>query len=130
MAINTYSLYNTRPADSGANISRGVAATGTNTYYSDKFDPLGEGFGLHVETTGTLTGTWTLWKSDRAFPDPANDNDWVDISTHADFTKTNPAGAATKWAVNSTALRARYFRLKYVNTSGTGTLLADATPAY
>jgi hypothetical protein len=128
MSRTSYSIYNTRSAtDPGAPITKGVAASGTDTYYSDRW--LGEeGFGLTVETTGTLTGTWTLWKTDIMRPTLANDDDWVDVSAHAEFVEVNPAGAATQWQVSSTLLRARFFRLKYVNGAGTGNLLADVTP--
>lgn len=108
---------------------RGTAASGTDTYRSDRFDGQA-GFSLSVETTGTLTGTWTLWVSNKMRPDPSSDSDWSDISTHAEFVETNPAGSTTKWSVSCPSIRGRFFRLKYVNTSGTGTLYADATPAY
>lgn len=128
MSNTSYSLLNTRHAtDPGASIARGVAVTGTPTVYSDMW--FGEtGFGLAVETTGDLTGTWTLWKSDKMRPSLATDADWVDVSAHADFVETNPAGAVTKWQVSSTLLRSRRFRLKYISASGTGTIYADVTP--
>lgn len=128
MSNTSYSLLNTRHAtDPGASIARGVAVTGTPTVYSDMW--FGEqGFGLQVSTSGTLTGTWTLWKTDVKNPTLAADTDWVDVSAHADFVETNPAGAATNWQVSSTLLRARRFRLKYVSASGDGSIFADVTP--
>lgn len=128
MSSTSYSLMNTRnPTDPGDSIVRGVAASGTSVYYSDMW--FGEtGWGLTANTTGTLTGLWTLWKADKMNPTLADDTDWVDVSTHADFVETNPAGAVSKWQVSSTLLRSRRFRLKYTNVSGTGTLFADVTP--
>ena len=128
-AYTSYSVYNTRSgSDPGAPITRGVAASSTNTYYSDLIVCGREGLSITIETSGTLTGTWTLWKCDRMHPELSDDTGWVDMSTHAEFVETNPAGAATKWSVNAPSLRGRFYRLKYVNASGTGTLTADATP--
>lgn len=108
--------------------TNGVAASGTNTYYSDSWRGEND-WSLQVNTTGTLTGTWTLWQSNKVNPSLADDTDWVDLSAHADFVETNPAGSTTKWAVNSTLIRGGQLRLKYVNASGTGTLYAYVTPA-
>lgn len=101
----------------------GVAASSTNTYYSDSWRGTDD-FGLTVFTTGNLTGTWTLWATDKPNPGLTNDNDWVDISAHAEFVETNPAGATSKWKVSSTLIRSGKLRLKYVNASGTGSLFA------
>ncbi len=101
-------------------------AGGTGVTYSDAWKAEDD-FGLTVVTSGTLTGTWTLWATDKLKPDLTSDTDWVDTSTHAEFVESNPAGAATKWRVNSTLLRAGLCRLKYVNTSGEGTLFAYVT---
>jgi hypothetical protein len=98
-------------------------ASGGGSHYSASWRGMGD-FGLTVVTDGTLTGTWTLWASDKPNASLTDDTDWVDTSTHAEFAETNPAGAATKWRVNSTLLRAAQFRLKYVNTSGLGTINA------
>lgn len=125
----SYSIFQTRATGSNVYETRnGVAASSTNTYYSDSWR--GEqDWGLSVQTSGDLTGTWTLWATDKLHPSLADDTDWVDMSSHAEFVETNPAGTATKWRVNSTTLRAGQFRLKYVNTSGTGTLTAQVTPS-
>lgn len=121
----SYSLYNTVPTgDSAAPSKEGVAASSTNTYYSKPWSAEQGSWSLHVETTGDLTGTWTLWISNKKHPNEASDSDWVDISTHAGFVETNPAGATTKWAATPDHLTGAWFRLKYVNTSGTGNILA------
>ena len=117
----SYSLYKT--ADDYGRLSDGVAANSTNTYYSKPWGAK-TSWSLHIETTGTLTGTWTLWSSNKPQPDPTDDDDWIDISTHAGFVETNPAGAATKWTATPDHLPGAWFRLKYVNGSGTGNLYA------
>ena len=122
MAIS-YSLFKT--ADAYGLPSDGVAASSTDTYYSKRWSG-DHDWGLHVQTTGTLTGTWTLWASDKPQPSLTDDTDWVDMSAHADFVETNPAGSTTKWRVNSTLIKATWLRLKYVNASGTGTIYAWA----
>jgi hypothetical protein len=118
-----YSLYNTSDAAGGgaAPVKPGLAATGT--HYSLPWGS-DNGFLLEVITTGTLTGTWTLWTSSKQEPDRSSDTDWVDISTDPAFVETNPAGAATKWSVRAPDLKARWFRLKYVNSGGTGNIEA------
>lgn len=124
----SYSLLRTVPTgDSAAPSSEGVAASSTNTYYSKPWAANNRSWGLHVQTTGTLTGTWTLWASDKKHPDLTSDTDWVDTSAHADFVETNPAGSTTNWRVNSTLIKATWLRLKYVNASGTGNIIADVT---
>jgi hypothetical protein len=123
----TYSLYQTTGTGADPGVQNGVAASSTNTYYSATWDARGP-FGLTVFTTGTLTGTWTLWGTDKINPSLADDADWVDMSTHAEFVETNPAGSTSKWQVSSTLIRKAKLRLKYVNASGTGTLYAYATP--
>lgn len=104
-----------------------VAASSTNTYYSSPWSGNVASFGSHVITSGTLTGTWTLWATDKPDASLADDTDWVDVSAHADFVETNPAGAATKWVFSSSLLQHRLLRLKYVNASGTGNLTAYIT---
>ena len=106
----------------GASIGVGIA-----TAYSAPWAANNRSWGLTVVTSGTLTGTWTLWTSDKKHPVLTTDTDWVDTSAHAEFVETNPAGAATKWRVNSTLIKATWLRLKYVTTSGTGSLFAHVT---
>lgn len=126
--ITSYSLLRTH--DTTVNTEGrgydGVAASSTSVYYSDVWKGDVD-FGLTVETTGTLTGTWTLWASDNPAASATDDTHWVDSSTHADFVETNPAGSTTKWRVNSVLIRAGKLRLKYTNASGTGNIFAYVT---
>lgn len=121
-----YSLFNTRSAsDPGAPVSVGVAVSGTNTYYSDMWTGENQdGYALTVFYTGTPTGTFTLWMTDKRQPSTTNDDDWVQDTT---FSPTNPAGAAGKFRDDAANAKAKRKRLKYVNASGTGTVSAWAT---
>lgn len=96
-------------------------ATGAPYYSIPWGKPDSINWSVHIETTGTLTGTWSLWLSNKPNPSLANDADWAEDTA---FPETNPAGAATEYVVaasNSSFARAR---LKYVNTSGAGSILA------
>src|SRR5574341_88750 len=94
----SYSLLNTTSeTDPEAGRLEGVAASATNTYYSKPWSANNRSWGLQVVTSGTLTGTWTLWASDKQHPILTTDSDWFDTSAHADFVETNPAGASTNW---------------------------------
>lgn len=100
--------------------SVGVAVSSTNTYYSQPWSSrFGATFALMVEWTGTPTGTLTLWWSNKIAPNLANDTDWIQETT---YTPTNPAGSASKDGKLLSIVPARWFRLKYVNASGSGTL--------
>jgi hypothetical protein len=116
-----YKIFVTTSAtDSAAPTTNGTAVTSTNTYYSKMWT--GEdawGYDLHVEWTGTPTGTLSLWVSDKLNPDETTDNDWV---TSTEVTLTNPAGSASKFRVATNVSPAYRKRLKYVNASGSGTL--------
>lgn len=121
-----YSLYNTRSAtDPGAPVTNTFAVSGTPTVYSDMWSgESSDGFNLSVFTTGTITGTWTLWMTDMPYPGLTNDNDWIQDTT---FAPTNPAGAASKYQDATGNSKAYRKRLKYVNASGTGNIQAFAT---
>lgn len=125
MAAN-YSLYNTREAPGVFAPSKvpGLAVTGTNTYYSDPIGPRADGWGYHFEWTGTPTGTFTLWRSNKPNPDLTSDADWIQIST---FTPTNPAGSAGKFGDDVSFTNFKLYRFKYVNASGSGTLFCWAS---
>lgn len=117
-------LFTTRSlTDANAPATDGVAVSGTPTIYSDIVTGEdSERFSLSVFFTGTLTGTFTRWYTDKRLPDTgANDNDWIQDST---FTPTNPAGAAGKFGTPSTLSTSYRWRLKYVNASGTGNIFA------
>lgn len=97
-----------------------VAVSSTNTYYSGVFG--GSDFfvwGLHFQWTGTPTGTFTLWKSNKPNPSLADDADWVQDTS---ITLTNPAGAASKAGNEVGNCGFKFYRIKYVNASGSGNL--------
>jgi hypothetical protein len=111
-----YKLFTTRNGQTGQVEKDGV--TGAGTLYSAKFiaSP-SDSFGLTLETTGTLTGTWSLWFTDEETPDLASDADWVQDTSLA---IVNPAGAATKQRFPVGNGRARWGRVKYVHGGGSG----------
>lgn len=122
-----YRLFTTNDGTVMGNMLDGVAVTGTNTYYSTKFtSQWSDVFGMMVQWSGTPTGTLTLWASDKEMPSETDDADWVQDTT---FSPTNPAGSAGKFRDNVANGVARWWRLKYVNASGSGTLLAYVTNA-
>lgn len=106
--------------DSAAPLTEGVEVSSTTTYYSRMISGKDtDTFALHIEWSGTPTGTLTLWVSDKPNPDESSDTDWVQDTGWA---PTNPAGAASKFHSEFTAHSSHRKRVKYVNTSGTGTL--------
>lgn len=124
--MTPYKIFTTRSStDSRAPDVNGVAVTGTNTYYSTMWT--GEdttSYDLQVAWTGTPTGTFTLQVSDKPSPDESSDTDWV---TSTEVTVVNPAGSASQFRVATTASPAYRKRLKYVNSSGSGTITGYAT---
>lgn len=102
----------------------GVAASATNTYYSSKFSAVGGHLSFSLKTTGTLTGTFTMWYSDKEKPALDTDDDWV---LAVGPTLTNPAGAATFVKYAADGIEAGWVRIKYVNASGTGNVYGYAT---
>lgn len=104
------------------NRTTGVAVAGANTtYYSEPFAARdGRTVSFHLVWTGTPTGTFTLWYSNKPDADEADDDDWVQDTT---FAPTNPAGSASKGFYTVGNVTAERVRLKYVNSAGSGTLL-------
>jgi len=103
--------------------TNGVAVSGTTTYYSDITDVssvLNPSY--HLEWTGTPTGTFTVWGSNKENPVAANDNDWFNPTLAVAINQ--PAGSASKDFVDLTSWPFRKVRLKYVNASGSGTISA------
>lgn len=120
-----FSIFNTVPADPGAPLINLVAVSGTPTVYSEPWSGEdADGYGLTVFATGTLTGTFTLWMTDKPLPNYANDDDWVQDTT---FVPVNPAGAAVKFRDDGGNAKAAKKRLKYVSASGTGNLTGFVT---
>lgn len=117
--MSSYSLFNTTDTTKGTS-KEGVDVSGTTTYYSGKISGKhADGIGLHLQWTGTPTGTFTFWVSDKPNPSEADDSDWVSDATN--YTAANPAGSADKKQHNITCRHA-WSRIKYVNASGSGTL--------
>lgn len=126
MSTRVLKIFSTSNAsDSGAPTTEGVVVSGTATYYSNQWTGTdADGYGLHVEWSGTPTGTFTLWMSDKPTPTEADDTDWVQDTA---FVPVNPAGAAGKFRDDAYNAKSRRKRLKYVNASGTGTIKAWAS---
>ncbi len=119
-------IYETKSlTDANAPIVDGVAVTGTNTYYSDMWTGHdADGYSMTVFYTGTPTGTFTLWWTDKPQPDPTTDNDWIQDTS---FSPTNPAGAAGKFGDPAGNFKSYRKRLKYVNSAGSGNIFAYVT---
>lgn len=123
MSVNI-SLWTTQPADANAPATEGVAVTGANTYYSNVLQGKEcAGYSLTHFHTGTMTGTYTLWVTDKRNPNLASDADWVQ---DAGYAPTNPAGATGKFRTTTTD-RGLKHRLKYVNSGGAGVLTGYGT---
>lgn len=118
-----FSIFNTRSlTDSNAPVRDFVVVSGTPTIYSDPWSGEdSDGSGLTFFSTGTLTGTLTLWMTDKPLPDMASDNDWVQDTG---FAPTNPAGAPVKFRDDLGNAKAHKKRLKYVNAGGAGNIQA------
>lgn len=101
------------------------AMASTNTIYSKQFgsDSVGQSGGsAHVVWSGDPTGTFTVWASNKANASEADDTDWVEI-TAAVTGITNPTGSASKLLIRIPNTQpALKYRLKYVNSSGTGSV--------
>jgi len=96
-----------------------LAATNpTGTVYSDYVSMKKASlFSLQIEH-GALTGILTLWCSNKSSPDITSDADWVQ---NTDVTFSAVSGAGGQF-INAGNAAARYYRVKYVHTSGTGAI--------
>lgn len=114
----SYELFVDRTVDGFPTYSKAVSST--NTYYSNVMSPNDDGvLGFEIRSTGTAAGTLTLWYSNDPEPSVADDTDWIQDTS---WSPTNPAGSATKTLYTVTGVKARRARVKYVNSSGSGTL--------
>src|SRR5688572_15686365 len=87
-------IYTTHATDAVGTMTDGVAVSSTTTYYSALISGnQSDGMGIHLQWTGTPTGTFTLWMSDKAKPSLADDADWVEDTS---FSPSNPAGSPSK----------------------------------
>lgn len=118
--MRNHKLFVTASADTQAPLTEGVAVSSTNTYYSKMWSGNNaDSVALHLEWSGTPTGTFTMWFSDKPNPSEADDTDWVQDTS---FSPTNPSGSASKFRDDMVIAPALRQRLKYVNASGSGTL--------
>lgn len=93
---------------------------GASTNYSTPVAMRGRHIlGIHDEWTGTLTGTRTLWASNKEKPDDRDDDDWVDVTSET--TLANPAGSADNDAAVVNPAPFVWYREKLVVSSGAGT---------
>lgn len=96
----------------------------TGTVYADAV--AGDSVVMYAEWTGTLTGTFTLWETNKERPNLANDADWSPLTA----TFVQPAGAPGNTTVSVADNFSRWKRVKYVHTSGTGLLKGTQMGAF
>ena len=115
----SYRVFTTASSAVVPHLDDGVAVSGTNTYYSTVVSlQRATGCSVHLKWTGTPTGALTHWMSNKDQPDETSDTDWVQYTDGF----TDPAGGASSTADELGNFRAGYYRVKYVNASGSGTL--------
>lgn len=123
-----YSIYHTGDGSVMDRRTDGVAVSSTTTYYSSPIScSRGDGFSLTLKWTGTPTGTFTVWRSDLPQPALATDDDWVQDTDYGTAGSVTTGGTAGKHAASALNAKNRWWRVKYVNSSGTGTIFAYAT---
>lgn len=90
------------------------AMASTNTIYSNvQAVPYQHNIGLEITWTGTPTGTISILASESG-------NNFYPLSFSPAITQ--PAGSAGGYLIDLTQLAFRYYAVKYVNASGSGTL--------
>lgn len=103
-----------------------VAVSATSTYYSTPTSlKLLRHAAYTLHWTGTPTGTFTVWASNKPSPSLTDDTDWVNLSLARAITQ--PAGTASKDYVDVSDDPFLWSRLKYVNASGSGTITSYFT---
>jgi|ERR1700759_1476422 len=118
--FNTFSTTDANAPAQNFLLVNGAATVNSNMWSGEDSD----GYGLTVFTTGSLSGTFQLWMTDKNRPDETTDNDWIQDTT---FVPVNPAGGPIKFRDDGGNAKAYRKRLKFVNTSGVGTLQAFVT---
>jgi hypothetical protein len=120
-------IYGTATGSEAVAVMGQAVTGGANVYYSKVFQMKnGKPASMHVEMTGTPTGVFTLWYSNKLKPNmvqdlAAHDGDWVQDTA---FTPINPAAGTTKFFIPIGNVVAKHTRLKYVNSASTGNLAA------
>lgn len=97
--------------------TEGVAVSSTSTYYSKKISGSNT-CSITLQWTGTPTGAFTLWGSNKNEPNEASDADWYSITDSL----ANPAGSASSTQEDYVDKNCKWKRVKYVNASGSGVL--------
>lgn len=93
--------------------------------YSNKWHVKhGTHWSIHIITTGTLSGPIELWRSNVPEPNEANDDDWVEVTDTSEWSPPDPAGSTLNAMVEIGNSSAYHYRLKYDDTSGSGTITA------
>jgi hypothetical protein len=120
----TYSYDNPKElfVDNEASPKAGAAVAAVQAYYASRQDYLGACThgSIHLQWTGTPTGTFSLWSSNDAAAELDTDVGWIEetgISVPA-----QPAGSAGATMVHIFHSGARWLRVKYAHTSGTGSI--------
>jgi hypothetical protein len=72
--------------------------------------------------TGTVAGNFEVWVSNKLVPNEANDSDWTLLQLASPINQ--PAGAAGNDFVNLNFITWKWMRVKYVHTTGSGTIEA------
>lgn len=89
-------------------------ALDSRTVYSSVFKGGNfKGFGAEAIFSAGVTGTLTLWGSNKENPVLTDDNDWVSITSP---TITNPAGSAIKNLYDVVSSHRRY-RYKFISSA-------------
>lgn len=103
-------------------VGAGQPVTGTETHYSKSILIDGKPASWHLqwtETVATLAGAFTCWYSNKPEPNEANDTDWVQDTA---FPAPTVSGSG-KAFISAAGVCGRKVRLKYINSTGSGTLL-------
>jgi hypothetical protein len=110
--------------DDEENPDAGAAVTGVTTYHSTRLDTLGGSHSaIHILWTGTPTGT-VLIQSSNDNPADKTTQDWVDEP--GINIPVEPTGSAVSTMVHVFHNGARWLRVQYDNTAGSGAIRALA----
>lgn len=101
----------------------GVDVSSTTTYRGTPTDIRNwTSISYDLSWTGTPTGTFTVWVTNKDVPDLTSDADWKQLSLTTAITQ--PAGTASGDIVDITDIPYKWIRPKYVNASSTGRIFA------
>lgn len=108
-----------------------VSSAAAATVYSDKFSiQWAMVWNTHFEwadDSTTYAAAITLWASDKASPNEANDNDWVQMTSDHGFSGLpggNPTGNDGKDMTDVSASGALWYRWKIARSAGSGVVQA------